>query len=253
MNDAGGMAKGLAEAYMDGAASIPYSLLRVYRMLALSDTDCMLLIQLMAFRQLEQNDFPTMEQIQQRLGASGAVIGESLQKLLRRGLIEIDEVSDPVSGVRAERYNLTGLFQAVAQLLVSGEAPIRSPGIGTASVSAADALGEPQRRPAKNARDAGAPQEREEGASGDAVSLFAVFEREFGRPISPMEAETISGWLDQDKYAEELILFALKESVFAGKLSFRYMDRILLEWSRNRVRSVEDARAHAQRFRTGRS
>ncbi|MFD2332084.1 DnaD domain-containing protein [Cohnella sp. GCM10020058] len=241
MNEAGGMAASLAEAYMDGAASIPYALLRVYRMLGLSDTECMLLIQVIAFRQLEQNDFPTMEELQQRLGATGAVIGESLQKLIRRGLIAIDEVSDPVSGVRAERYNLAGLFQAVAQLLVSGEAPVRAAGTqgGSSAQSAAVSA-------------AGARSALEDGPNAEAVSLFAVFEREFGRPISPMEAETIAGWLDQDKYAEELILFALKESVFAGKLSFRYMDRILLEWSRNRVRSVEDARAHAQRFRTGR-
>ncbi|MDG0789626.1 DnaD domain protein [Cohnella ginsengisoli] len=241
MSDAGGMAASLAEAYMDGAASIPYALLRVYRMLGLSDTDCMLLIQVVAFRQLEQNDFPTMEQLQQRLGASGAVIGESLQKLIRRGLIAIDEMSDPVSGIRAERYNLAGLFQAIAQLVVSGEAPVRAAGSQTPSAiqGAADFA-------------AGARSVPEDGPHAETVSLFAVFEREFGRPISPMEAETIAGWLDQDKYAEELILFALKESVFAGKLSFRYMDRILLEWSRNRVRSVEDARAHAQRFRTGR-
>lgn len=241
MNDAGGTAASLAEAYMDGAASIPYALLRVYRMLGLTDTECMLLIQVLAFRQLEQNDFPTMEQLQERLGASGAVIGESLQKLIRRGLIAIDEVSDPASGIRAERYNLAGLFQAIAQLLVSGEAPVRAAGAQAPSA-------------AQGAADfaAGDRYAREDGPGAETVSLFAVFEREFGRPISPMEAETIAGWLDQDKYAEELILFALKESVFAGKLSFRYMDRILLEWSRNRVRSVEDARAHAQRFRTGR-
>lgn len=241
MNDAGGTAASLAEAYMDGSASIPYALLRVYRMLGLTDTDCMLLIQVLAFRQLEQNDFPTMEQLQQRLGASGAIIGESLQKLIRRGLIAIDEVSDPASGIRAERYNLGGLFQAIAQLVVSGEAPVRAAGAQAMSA-------------AQGAADfaAGDRYARKDGPDAETVSLFAVFEREFGRPISPMEAETIAGWLDQDKYAEELILFALKESVFAGKLSFRYMDRILLEWSRNRVRSVEDARAHAQRFRTGR-
>lgn len=58
--------------------------------------------------------------------------------------------------------------------------------------------------------------------------------------------------MDEDKYAEELIRFALKEAVFAGKLSFRYIDRILIEWSRNRVTNEDEARAHAQRFRGGR-
>lgn len=69
-----------------------------------------------------------------------------------------------------------------------------------------------------------------------------------------MEYETITSWVDQDRYLEELILLALKEAVFAGKVHFRYIDRILLEWSRNRVRNAQDAKEYAQRFRgSGRS
>ncbi len=72
--------------------------------------------------------------------------------------------------------------------------------------------------------------------------------------MSPMEYETITSWVDQDRYLEELILLALKEAVFAGKVHFRYIDRILLEWSRNRVRNAQDAKEYAQRFRgSGRS
>ncbi|MNW53639.1 DNA replication protein DnaD [compost metagenome] len=82
-------------------------------------------------------------------------------------------------------------------------------------------------------------------------NLFVIFEKEFARPLSPMECETISVWVDQDGYPDELILLALKEAVFAGKVHFRYIDRILLEWSRNRVKTVEDAKAYIQRFRGG--
>ncbi|MNV78427.1 DNA replication protein DnaD [compost metagenome] len=88
-------------------------------------------------------------------------------------------------------------------------------------------------------------------AEEETPSLFVVFEREFGRPLSPMEFETIAGWLDQDRYPEELIRLALKESVFAGKVYFRYIDRILLEWSRNRVKNAQDVKAYSQRFRGG--
>ena len=58
-------------------------------------------------------------------------------------------------------------------------------------------------------------------------NLFTIFEKEFGRPLSPMELETISGWVDADRYPDELILLALKEAVFAGKLHFRYKFIIL--------------------------
>ncbi|MCC3376476.1 DnaD domain-containing protein [Cohnella sp. REN36] len=230
MNDIGGVAKGLAEAYLDGAVSIPYALLRAYRALKLTDTECMLLLQLIAFRQLEQNDFPTTEQLQERMGAGAATIGQALQRLMKLELVGIDEVTDPVSGVQAERYNLNGLFHRIASLLAAGEVPLRSE-------SADPTAAKPTVIPP---------------AAAGTPSLFGTFEQEFGRPLTPMEVETINGWLDQDRYPEELVLFALKESVFAGKLHFRYIDRILLEWSRNRVQSVEDARAHAQRFRVGR-
>jgi len=241
MDDRGGIARGLAEAYLDGAVSIPYALLRTYRALKLSDTEVMLLIQLLAFRQLEQNEFPTMEQLQERLGSSAAVVGQALQKLVKQGLVGIDEVYDPVTGVQSDRYNLSGLFQKIGALLAAGELPLRTGG-GESALSSDLA----------DSRSGTRQPVTKTSVFGGATNLFAVFEQEFGRPLSPMEIETINGWLDKDGYDEDLVLFALKESVFAGKLHFRYMDRILLEWHRNRVTSVEEARAHTQKFRAGR-
>jgi DNA replication protein len=238
MDDRGGIARGLAEAYLDGAVSIPYALLRTYRALKLSDTEVMLLIQILAFRQLEQIEFPTMEQLQERLGSSPTIVGQAMQKLVKQGLVGIDEMLDPVTGVQSDRYNLSGLFQKIGALLAAGEFPLRTGG-GEAALSAGDPL---------DVR----PPFSKTSVFGGATNLFAVFEQEFGRPLSPMEVETINGWLDKDGYDEDLVLFALKESVFAGKLHFRYIDRILLEWSRSRVSNVEEARAHTQKFRTGR-
>jgi DNA replication protein len=231
MFDRNALAQGLAEAYMDGAVSLPYALLRSYRTLKLTDTECMIVIQLLAFRQLEQNDFPTMEQLQQRLGASQGAVGQAMQKLVKNGFVGIDEVYDSSSGIQSERYNLSGLFRKIAALLAAEELPLRSGADPQEPVVS--------RKPLRPAADDAAP-----------MSLLTVFEQEFGRPLTPMECETIAGWLDTDGYAEELVLFALKESVFAGKLHFRYIDRILLEWSRNRVGSVEDARAHVQKHRS---
>jgi DNA replication protein len=242
MEGRGGIARGLAEAYLDGAVSLPYALLRTYRALKLSDTEVMLLIQLLAFRQLEQNEFPTMEQLQERLGSSPSIVGQAMQKLVKQGLVGIDEIFDPVTGIQSDRYNLSGLFQKIGALLAAGELPLRTGGgeVSTGGVDPSDP------------RHSSRPPATKTSVFGGATNLFAVFEQEFGRPLSPMEVETINGWLDKDKYDEDLVLFALKESVFAGKLHFRYIDRILLEWSRNRVSSVEEARAHTQKFRTGR-
>jgi len=233
MNDRSSLAKGMAEAYMDGAVSVPYALLRTYRALQLNDTETMLLLHLIAYRQLELNDFPTIEQLQERLGCSPSLVGQTMQKLMKLGFVSIDEVFDPASGVQSERYNLSGLYYEIGALLSAGELPLR----GGQEEEAAAA------RDRQSARPTLAPV---------AGSLFTLFEQEFGRPLTPMEFETMNSWLDQDQYPEELIRFALKESVFAGKLSFRYIDRILFEWNRNRVTNVEEARDHAQKFRSGR-
>ncbi|WP_256757353.1 DnaD domain-containing protein [Cohnella sp. WQ 127256] len=236
MNDRNSLARGMAEAFMDGSVSIPYALLRTYRALKLNDTEGMLLLHLIAYRQLEQNEFPTIEQLQERLGCSPVIVGQTLQKLLKLSFITIDEVFDPQTGVQSEKYNLSGLFQKIGELLAAGELPTRS---GNTQDDDQQYSPEPPRiAPVLNA--------------AGTHNLFILFEQEFGRPLTPMEYETINGWLDQDQYAEELIRFALKESVFAGKLHFRYIDRILLEWSRNRVTNVEEARQHAQKFRAGR-
>ncbi|MFD0670365.1 DnaD domain protein [Cohnella sp. GCM10027633] len=245
MTGQGSYARGLAEAYMDGAASIPYSLLRSYRALKLSDTEAMLLLQLIAFRQLEQNEFPTIEQLQERIGSSSAVVGQAVQKLMKAGFVSIDEAFDPSTGVQSEVYNLSGLFQKLAVYVASGETASGGAGEG-AWTAGAKTAGEAVAKPPAGGGRSIAP------AANGTPSVFVLFEQEFGRPLTPMEYETINSWLDQDQYAEELIRFALKESVFAGKLHFRYIDRILLEWSRNRVTNVEEARLHAQKFRTGR-
>lgn len=214
-------AKGMALGMQSGSISVPYHLLRCYRQLKLSDTEAMLLIHLIGFKQQEMKDFPTIEELQERMGTAPELVIKSLQRLVKDGFISIDEEIDPATDVQYERYNLTGLWEKMA-VLVTEE--IRA---------------ERQRLRQSSAL-----------TDSDQPNLFNIFEKEFGRPLSPMECETIAGWIDQDHYPEELILLALKEAVFAGKVHFRYVDRILLEWSRNRVRSIEDAKAYTQKFRS---
>jgi DNA replication protein len=80
-------------------------------------------------------------------------------------------------------------------------------------------------------------------------NIFILFEQEFGRPISPFEIETINTWLDVDEIAPELIKAGLRESVLMGKLNFTYIDRILRDWKKKGIRSVEQARESSRNFR----
>ncbi|USB34811.1 DnaD domain-containing protein [Paenibacillus sp. YPG26] len=218
---ANGMAFGLEK----GAASIPYALLAYYRKLKLTDTEAMLLIQLLAFRQIEQSDFPSMEEIERRMGGTPSVVASGIRKLMKDGWLSIDEVTDS-AGIRSERYNLTGMYHKLSVCLAEEAAAERQKDRFMMDEEPASTSAEDEQR-----------------------NLFFVFEKEFARPLSPMECETISGWLDQDGYVDELIRLALKEAVFAGKVHFRYIDRILLEWGRNGVKTAQDAKEYMKRFR----
>ncbi|MGP4060052.1 DnaD domain-containing protein [Halobacillus litoralis] len=80
-------------------------------------------------------------------------------------------------------------------------------------------------------------------------NIFPLFEQEFGRPLSPFEIETINIWLDEEEQAPALIKAALREAVLMSKLNFKYIDRILREWKRKGVRTVEQAREQGKQFR----
>ncbi|PYI54866.1 DnaD domain protein [Paenibacillus flagellatus] len=216
--------RGVAAAMREGGVSVPALLLRLYKAMKLSDTEAMLLIQLLAFKEKEGKEFPTPEELQSRMSAPPEQVIRALQRLMKDDLLQIDEDTDPVTGVMGERYNLMPMYRKLAAAWL-----------------------EESRQNAAAAQ--AAKKERPAPAKPDADDMFTVFEKEFARPLTPMECETITQWLDRDKHPEELIRFALKEAVFAGVINFRYIDRILLEWSRNRVQTPEQAREYTQKFR----
>ncbi len=67
------------------------------------------------------------------------------------------------------------------------------------------------------------------------TNLFYTFEREYGRLLTPYEKEIIEEWTV--KYEISQIFSALKESVFNGVVSFRYINKILERWNVNKESS----------------
>lgn len=63
----------------------------------------------------------------------------------------------------------------------------------------------------------------------DKKDIITTFQHEFGRLLSPMELEIINDWKEQG-FEDEKIREALKQSVFNGALSFRYIGKILQSW-----------------------
>lgn len=68
--------------------------------------------------------------------------------------------------------------------------------------------------------------------------VFEIIEKEFGRTLSPIEIEIIKTWLDNN-FSEDLIKEALKEATFNGVSNLRYIDKILYEWAKSGINTVE--------------
>ena len=82
--------------------------------------------------------------------------------------------------------------------------------------------------------------------------IFKTFEQELGRTISSMELELINGWLASGT-PEELILGALKEAVYNGVTSFKYIDRIIYEWLKKGFKTIDDVNKHLMSRRESKS
>jgi len=212
-------AHGMQVMHSEGGIYVHSLLLKSYRALGLSHEQVMLMLQIMQFSTAQQHAFPTPEQLAETMGAELAQVTKWLQQLLNGGFLSIDQ--DTINGLIVERYNWSG-WMLKATTWYAG-----------------------QLRENKQAdrRKLEAIKQQD-----DVSSLFHRFEQEFGRPLSPMEYETINAWFNQDHYSEEIITLALKEAVFAGKLSFRYIDRILIDWARHRVTNAEELKHYRNHF-----
>ncbi len=191
--------------------SIPILFFKYYKQLNITDEEAMIIMHLQAFH-AENNDFPTPTDLEARVHKKSNEITILLQKLLQKGFLEITQGIDQ-NGKLFEKYSLFPLWDRILDLMESQQQKTEQ-----------------------------SIKKNEEG------ELFSIFEQEFGRLLSPMEIETISMWLDVDQHSPALIKAALKEAVLAGKISLRYIDRILFEWKKKNISSLKQVEQHTQQF-----
>lgn len=82
----------------------------------------------------------------------------------------------------------------------------------------------------------------------DNSDIFSIFESEFGRTISSMECQIIKGWID-DGFSHELIMEGLKEAIYNGVTSLRYIEKILYEWRRKGYKNKKDIQEAKNKYR----
>jgi DNA replication protein len=216
-----------------GSASIPYVLLENYKKLKLSDAEMMLILHLHSFAG-EGNRFPGIEQFQERMSCSEPDLMNMLSRLRKEGFIEIHPSLDD-EGSMTESYSLEPLWHNLMRF-------ISLTTDNSAEQEVATAVDHYQSWPSDM-------QDEHEDVKKLEGDVFRRFEQEFGRPLSPIECETISLWLDEDRYESHLIFLALKEAVISSKLSLRYIDRILFEWQKSGIKTPDQVREHSKKFR----
>lgn len=203
----------LIHLFQEGSIALPVSLITMYKRLGITEEEVMLIIHILVYQEKDEQPLPSIEAISTKMNLSTERIAGLFNKLIHQGFLEIvEEINE--EGLRSERYSIAPLYEKLVESIL--EEDLNS-----------------------------VEDDKKEGYE----SIFQLFEREFGRPLSPFECEHLSQWLDQDGYSEELVEAAVREAVFCGKVNFRYIDRILLEWQRNQVRTAEDAVEYSKRFR----
>lgn len=209
----GTLQSALVHLLLEGSISVPVLLLREYKNIGLTEKEVMLLIHLILCQEKEQNFLPSIQLLESRMSISYEEISHTLHRLVQSGFLDLEDAVDE-TGLRTETYSLAPLYKQLSVLFIEKQ------------------------------------NETEETSEETKYqSLFQLFEREFGRTLSPFECETLSRWMDEDGFSEELIEASLREAVFSGKVSFRYIDRILLEWQRNGIQNAEQAMEYSRRFR----
>lgn len=196
----------------EGNLSIPNYLLNNYVKLGLNEKEFLLILHVHSCVE-SGKVFPTPMEIADKMTIDPSECMEILRHLLQKGYLAISDEMDEHS-IKYERYSLQPLWEKMIHFMLE-----------------------------KNKQASIQTHKDQE------TNLYTVFEQEFGRPLSPFECESLGMWLDQDHHDPTIIKAALREAVISGKLNFRYIDRILFEWKKNGIKTLNQANEYGKKFR----
>ncbi|AGY81595.1 MULTISPECIES: DnaD domain-containing protein [Carnobacterium] len=195
-----------------GDTTVSNVLLAHYNEVGLNTEQLVLVLQLKSFIDAG-NDFPDTEIISKRMQITSSDVFKLIHELINKKLLVI-ETGKNQDGKTRDSYRLDLLWNKLTLVISQQE-----------------------------------NQQRVEKQHLSEQELFQLFEAEFGRPLSPIEMQTIGMWLDDDHYAIELIELALREAVLNQVYNLKYVDRILLNWERKNIRTKDQVEKEGNRRR----
>ncbi|PTI61182.1 DNA replication protein DnaD [Staphylococcus warneri] len=186
-------------------------LLDHYSELGLDEQDLIILIKLI-YASETSNKQPSIELLQKGSNMQPREVTAVIQNLIQRELLELN-VNKDEEGRFTEYINLDPFYEKLSQLLK------------------------------KETMTTNVQSDKEKFKT-----LFQMIEQTFARPLSPYEIETLNQWIDVDQHDIDIIQAALDEANSQNKLSFKYMDRILLNWKKNNVKTIDDSKEIRKQF-----
>jgi DNA replication protein len=216
----------ITSSWHEDQLSIPCALLKYYKKLGLNEQEMMFYLHILNFQKTEGKSFPGISDLVERMTVNKSDIMKLIQRLVTSGYLRIEDKYDEIADIRYEIYNTKPLLDQLCEIWLQEEGWLHK-------------LETIHQDNAQTKKDTFSSMELLKGL--EEIDIFTVFEREFGRPLSPIECERIVKWVDEDQFAKELIIEALKQAVLIGKFSMMYIDRILFEWKKKNIRTIHDA------------
>ncbi len=209
---------------LEGFTAVPNILLKVYSHVGISDFQMLLLIQLIRFHVEEREYYPSPEMLAEVMESEPARLERELGDLLGKEIISLSQFYDCDRRIIFQGYDFDPLFSKISDVW----AAIRAREIE-------------ESKKLLNSREL-APDMFDSKVTG----LINCFEKEFGRPFSPIEVEQIEQWATE--MDTPLVMEALKRAVLGGKHNFKYINSILVEWKKNNIRTLEEVKQYERDF-----
>lgn len=194
-----------------GYTQVPNLLLKHYRQLGLTDFELLLIIKLMYSINTEKQLYPQAEDLAQSMSASPANIQAGIASLMEKELLSLENDYCPDTKALQPTLSLQPLYQELV------------------SVWAVE----------KQQKLLQVQAMLEDDILKDLGTVYKSFEKEFGRLLSPMETQKIKSWVVDLGFSAEMLLEALQRAVLRGVRNCQYIDRILLEWQKHNLTSLE--------------
>lgn len=162
------MDKTLKKYLVAGQTTVSNLILHNYSALGLNEEELVLLLELLSEQQ-RGNAFPAGEKIARAMGKKPQAIYQLLHSLIAKKVMQI--VSIPAAdGKTQDVYRFELLYEKIGNLEQKEEQKLEQADQAVAQ-----------------------------------AKVYSSIEVEFGRPLSPIEIETVDSWLHQDHYRPEVI------------------------------------------------